>query len=243
MKKTLIVTFLVISVILLVAYFIIDNYALLSEQVSNLFGTKQSTTNNIGDAIKREEQREQQTVHNQVNTKKNNGILDSVFPIVLPTKEIEFKINNYYFSDELPEGVEKEQVRFSDRIFDAYGVLKEDYSYLVIDTSIKNLTGIKYEYLVNSFNAVFTLNDCIMWPLIEIVYFTQQGQASDKTSEIYHYIFDPDEQIDSTLILVINKDEVFKYEDLYILINNDGSFVIDENDRLHEIKIDKEYFK
>lgn len=232
MKKKLTAIILILVTLILSTYFILDNYSVISEQINKFIGKKYNTTNNIGDAIEREEQlyQKETSFHSD----------DYYFPIDLTTKEIEFTIKNYYITNDLPLDVNKNDVRFSEKKFYENGILKEDYLYLIIDTKIKNLTGDQYEYLVNSLHCVYVdeyMN--IIWPIVEIVYFTQQGQASNNPSEMYHYIFEKSEQIDSTLILVVNKNELLKY-DLYIEVNNDGSYVLDEDDRLHKVIYDKE---
>ena len=112
------------------------------------------------------------------NTTSTNSIeagTNNFSPFTLSTKDVNFKIKNYYCSDELPEGIKPNQVSYSSRQINDNRKLKDGYFHLIIDAEISNRTNEKFEYLVNSFSGLYVdRNDNILWPIVELVYFTQQ---------------------------------------------------------------------
>lgn len=274
MKKILTVIVLILVATALTAYFIQDNLKLISDTAASLSGGKTgSTVQDISNAVRREERRaaydgfcnraydatepqDSKTKAFDHNTDPLSGSdsgnypeasndANAVFPFSLMTEEIGFIVHDYYFSRELPDDVNPNDVAFSERLFTSTGELKDECCYFIVKASIKNLTGIQYEYLINSFylKLAYEADDAVytFGPMIEMLYFTQQGQASDNPMERYHYIFDPDEEIECTMIFAEIIERLDPY-DLYIVVNNTGSVVYDENVRLHKVLADRSIF-
>lgn len=179
------------------------------------------------------------------NTTSTNSIevgTNNFSPFTLSTKDVNFKIKNYYCSDDLPKGINPNQVSYSSRQIDEKRKLKDGYFHLIIDAEISNRTNKKFEYLINSFSGLYVdKNDNILWPIVELVYFTQQRGTIDSVDS-FHYVFEKNETIQATLILVLNKETLLE-NNVYFLVNNSGAVPFDEDVAIKKVEIDKEYLK
>ena len=216
-----------------------------SENVGNTSNTlTNSTENNNTTTITTGNTPSSTTPVNNTTTSANNPKEENkeFSPFMLSTKDVNFKIKNYYCSDELPEGIKPNQVSYSSRQIDEKRKLKDGYFHLIIDAEISNRTNEKFEYLVNSFSGLYVdKNDNILWPIVELVYFTQQRGTVDSVDS-FHYVFEKNETIHATLILVLNK-ETLRENDVYFLVNNSGAVPFDEDVAIKKVEIDKEYLK
>lgn len=210
----------------------------IGEEPEDQLGEIVPLDNNIGEFLRQEEAESQsENVGSTSNTKEENKEFS---PFMLSTKDVNFKIKNYYCSDELPEGIKPNQVSYSSRQIDENRKLKDGYFHLIIDAEISNRTNEKFEYLVNSFSGLYVdKNDNILWPIVELVYFTQQRGTVDSVDS-FHYVFEKNETIQATLILVLNK-ETLRENDVYFLVNNSGAVPFDEDATIKKVEIDKEY--
>lgn len=150
------------------------------------------------------------------------------------TRSMNFTITDYFFSDKIPNEIEANDIYVSEDLSS-----ESDRTYLIVKLKVENPNEKdeeeSIEYNFNSISVCYAdENENIISPNDELSYFS--NRMSDSDVETYHYIFKPNEQIETTLLYICNRNKVEKYN-TYLFINNSGAFPYDEE--VKEFLLDK----
>ena len=251
-KKAIIITLLCLATVALVSVCVAMNTELISNAYHKVFGYEingKSDRDKLAEAIRKQENDnsldktdEPASAIDDMSSESDSDN-DEKKQIKMTTDTIEYVIRDYYLTDILPEGVSLNDFGYyTSKEIDESGNLQKSYRYLVVDTTIQNISGENdVEYLINCFHGEFIRDDYQkLFPIREFRYFSRQGEASDKSSERYHYIFKKDELIEAQLIFILDMTAFEEGFDFYFVLNQSGAWSPDENYRIQKAELDSQ---
>lgn len=145
-------------------------------------------------------------------------------------------------TETLPENISSDDVKYRPKEVDEDGNLPEQYRYLVVNATVQNISGENdVEHLINCFHGEFISDDYQkLFPIQEFRYFSRLGEASDRSSEKYHYIFKKDELIEAQLIFILDMTDFEERFDFYFVLNQSGAWSPDENYLIQKAELDSQ---
>ena len=249
-KKAIIITALCLATVALVSVCAAMNTEFISNAYHKVFGYEingKSDRDKLAEAIRKQENDnsldktdEPASAIDDMSSESDSDN-DEKKQIKMTTDTIEYVIRDYYLTDILPEGVSLNDFSFyTSKEVDEDGRLQKSYRYLIVDTTVQNISGENdIEYLISRFNGEFIRDDYIkLLPMQQFRYFSRQGEASDNPRESFYYIFKKDELIDARLIFILDMTAFEEGFDFYFELNQSGAWSPDENYRIQKAELD-----
>ena len=253
-KKAIIITALCLATVALVSVCVAMNTELISNAYHKVFGYEingKSDRDKLAEAIRKQENDnslgktdEPASAIDDMSSETapdNSTVNGTKKQIKMTTDTIEYVVRDYYLTDILPEDVSLHDFSYyTSKEIDEDGKLQKSYRYLVVDTTVQNISGENnLEYLINSFSGEFIADDYIkLLPVQEFRYFSRQGEASDNPYEGFHYIFEKDELIEAQLIFILDITAFEEGFDFYFELNQSGAGAPDENYHIQKAELD-----
>lgn len=147
---------------------------------------------------------------------------------VLNIKNLQFSIENINISQELPEGITKEEVTYFYEQVDENGKIDDKHRYIFLDINIKNNNDKEITYFVSSgFFIEMDSNGKIVDSSMEVNYQSLFDESKQGIKDYYKIVLAPHEEVKANLGYIVNS-SLAESDGLYYAMNIGGDELSEE---------------